>query len=203
MPKISVCVPIHDMKNGDYFLWRLVQSLMSQTFKDYELVITQDGLMAANTNAGIKKARGELVKILYLDDYFAHENALQEIVDNFTAEDHWLVTGCVHQKVEADYYEDPHSPHIPLYTNDIHTGNNAIGSPSVLTFRRDGGLLFDENMSWLLDCDLYKRYFTEYGPPKTLEDLNVIIGVGDHQTTYKLSNKEKLSEHNYLHGKYA
>lgn len=203
-PKISVVVPIHEgMKNGDFFLWRLVQSVMHQSFKDYELVIVQEGLMAENTNAGIKKAKGELIKILYMDDYFAHDDALRVIVDNFDKKDMWLATGCVHQRTDADYYEDPHSPHYPEYTEDIHTGNNRIGSPSVITIRNKGHLLFDEHMSWLLDCDLYRRYYDTYGPPKLVNDLNVVIGVGSHQTTYKLSDEEKGSEYQYLNTKYA
>ena len=146
--KLSIVVPIHQgMKHGDFFLWRLTQSLMSQTFQDYELVIVQDGLMAHNTNAGIKKARGELIKILYLDDYLAHDQALQVIVDNFKPEDTWLATGCLHQREDGDYYETPHSPHLPEYTKDIHRGNNRIGSPSVITIRNEGHLLFDEHLS--------------------------------------------------------
>lgn len=201
-PKLSIVVPIHQMENGAFFLWRLVQSLMSQTFRDFELVITQKGLMAENTNAGIKRARGELIKILYLDDYLSHPKALQTIVDNFGDNDQWLVTGCVHQSTDGDLYEDPHSPHYPEYTNDIHTGNNRIGSPSILTIRNEGHLLFDEKMSWLLDADLYKRYYEKYGPPKIIRDLGVVIGVGAHQTTHILTNKEKSSEHEYLNKKY-
>lgn len=202
-PYLSVVIPIHDMPNGEYFLWRAIQSIMYQTFKDFEIVITQEGKMAENTNAGIKKARGDLIKILYLDDYLAHQGSLQEIVDNFKSEDQWLVTGCLHQSSEEGILEEPHSPHYPKYTDDIHTGNNGIGSPSVLTFRREGGLLFDEEMSWLLDCDLYKRYYATYGKPKLLNDLNVVIGIGSHQTTHKLSQREKSSEHEYLNNKYA
>lgn len=159
--------------------------------------------MAKNTNAGLKKARGQLIKILYLDDYLAHDNALQVIVDNFTPETQWLATGCLHQQTEIGLYEDPHSPHYPRYTENISTGNNQIGSPSVVTLRREGMLLFDENMSWLLDCDLYKRYYDTYGKPTLVNDLNVVIGVGEHQTTYKLSEEEKLSEHYYLNDKHA
>lgn len=200
--KISIVVPIHQMANGEFFLWRLVQSLMMQTFKDYELVITQEGKMAENTNAAIKKAKGELIKILYLDDYFAHPDALKVIVDNFKETDQWLATGCLHQATEEGYYEDPHSPHYPEYTQDIHTGNNRIGSPSVVTIRNEGHLLFDEQMSWLLDADLYRRYYERYGPPKILNDLNVVMGIGKHQMTYRLTKEEKLDEHNYLNKKY-
>lgn len=203
-PKLSVVIPIHSaMKHGDFFLWRSIQALMRQTFEDFEIVIVQEGSMPVNTNAGITKARGELIKILYLDDYLAHDNALQEIVDNFGPHDNWLVTGCLHQYYEEDYYEDPHSPHSPEYTQDIHTGNNRIGSPSVLTIRNKGHLFFDEKLSWLLDCDLYKRYYAKYGAPKILADLNVVIGVGSHQTTYTLPEDQKTFESNYLKEKYA
>lgn len=199
-PKVSIVVPIHtSMKDGDYFLWRLVQSLMRQSFKDYELVIVQEGLMARNSNSGIQKARGELIKILYLDDYFAHDNALQEIVDNFGPEDQWLATGCLHQGED----EEPHSPHLPEYTQDIHRGNNRIGSPSVITIRNSGHLLFDENLSFLLDCDLYRRYYETYGPPKLLNDLNVVIGLHEGQTSNTMPSEEKLTEYQYLLEKYG
>lgn len=199
-PKLSIVVPIHEtMKNGDFFLWRLTQSIMKQSFRDYEIVIVQQGKMAENTNAGIQKARGELIKILYLDDYLAHRHALRYIVDNFGEDDQWLATGCVHQKD----LEQPHSPHYPEYTDDIWTGNNRIGSPSVLTMRNKGHMLFDDNLSFLLDCDLYKRYYLKYGAPRLVNDLGVVIGIGDHQTSYMMPSEDKLSEFEYMKQKYA
>lgn len=191
------------MQNGEFFLWRLTQSLMKQTFKDYEFVVVQQGKMAENSNAGIQKAKGELIKILYLDDYFAHDKALETIVKNFKEEDHWLATGCIHQSTEPDYYEDPHSPHLPSYTQDIHLGNNRIGSPSVVTLRNGDHMLFDERLSFLLDCDLYKRYYAQYGPPKLINDLNVVIGIHSGQTSATMPDKEKLSEFEYMRKKYA
>lgn len=199
-PTVSIVVPIHSgMKNGEFFLWRLTQSIMRQSFKDYEIVIVQQGKMAANTNAGIQKARGELIKILYLDDYFAHDDALKNIVEAFESETQWLATACLHQRGD----EEPHSPHFPGYTQDIHRGNNRIGSPSVITIRNEGHLLFDENLSFFLDCDLYKRYYEKYGPPTLIEDLNVVIGLGDHQTSNIMQEEEKLKEYSYMMKKYA
>jgi glycosyltransferase involved in cell wall biosynthesis len=189
MPKISIVIPIHEMKNGSFFLWRAVNSIMEQTFKDYEIVIVKEGKMAENTNAGIKKAKGQLIKILYLDDYLAHPNALQEIADNFEFMDEWMITG-------AD--TNPH----PYWTDDIATGNNRLGSPSALTIRNGLGELFDERMSWLLDCDLYKRLNDRYGPPKILDSVGVCIGTGDHQMTNILTDEEKLLEHKLIEKKY-
>lgn len=202
-PRISIVIPIHDMQNGDYFLWRTTQALMNQTFKDFEIVIVQEGKMAANTNAGMQKAKGELIKILYLDDYLAHENALQIISDSFADTTQWLATGCLHQSTEQDFYEDPHSPHLPEYTKDIHMGNNRIGSPSVITVRNQGHMLFDERLSFLLDCDLYRRYHDAYGAPKLIDDLNVVIGIHPGQTSNIMSDRAKLSEFEYMAQKYA
>lgn len=175
------------MKNGAFFLWRAINSIMEQTFTDYEIVITKQGKMAENTNAGIKKAKGELVKILYLDDWFAHKNALRDIVDTFKGE--WMVTG-----VDTNPF--------PIWTDDIQNGNNKLGSPSALTMRRETAMLFDVRMSWLLDCDLYKRLHDKYGPPEILNGVNVNIGVGDHQMTNILTNEEKLLEHQLIKEKY-
>lgn len=177
---------------------------MSQSFKDYEIVIVQEGKMAQNTNAGMKKAKGELIKILYLDDYLAHPDSLKVIAETIRPTDMWFATGCTHQRTnDVDYYEDPHSPHYPHYTEDVHLGNNQIGSPSVVTLRNEGRLLFDENLSFFLDCDLYKRYHEQYGAPRLSRDLNVVIGIGEHQTSTTMSDQEKLEEFNYMRNKYA
>lgn len=194
MPKISCVIPIHDMQGGDFFLWRLVNSIMKQTYKDYEIIIIKEGRMAENTNAGLHKAIGELIKILYLDDYFAHPDALKEIVDNFKGSDNWLVTGCLHQQQG----EEPKNPHYPSYNPKMRQGINTIGSPSVLTIRNEGKLFFDQNLSWLLDCELYSRYYKKYGEPKILNDLNVILGLGAHQMTNLMSEEDKKLEFKYL-----
>jgi hypothetical protein len=144
--------------------------------------------MAENTNAGIKRARGELIKILYLDDYLENDYALQDMVDNFTGE--WMVVGTNNNPT-------------PQWTDDIETGNNKLGSPSALLIRNGSPLLFDENMSWLLDCDYYKRMHAKYGQPQILGGVYVVIGEGDHQTTHLLTDEEKQDESIYLQNKYA
>lgn len=186
--KLSIVVPYHDMKNAEFFLKRNIDSIMSQTFSDYEIVLTKEGSMPENTNRGIKRARGELIKILYLDDYLAHKDALKDIAEAFTG--HWLVTGT------------DNNP-IPYWTDDIETGNNKLGSPSSLTVLNDSPLLFDEEMTWLLDCDYYKRMHDLYGEPVILEGVNVNIGVHEGQVSNLLTDKEKHSEQEYMKQKYG
>lgn len=190
-PRLSIIIPIHNMQNGAYFLWRAIQSIMAQSFKDYEIIITQEGKMAENTNAGIKKCRGDIVKILFMDDYLAHEQVLQDIVTAFdNVNTNWLIIGCDTNPT-------------PQWTDDLETGNNKLGSPSALAFRNETPLFFDERMSWMLDCDLYKRLYARYGLPTILEQIGVYMGIGEHQMTRILTNEEKLAEHKLIEEKYV
>ncbi len=179
------------MENGAFFLWRNINSIMAQSYKDYEIVITKEGKMAENTNAGIEKATGGIIKILYLDDYFSHVDSLQEIVDNFNGG--WLVTGCKHDNgTEIAHYHQPSYEGIP-------DGRNTIGSPSVLAFANKFPLdLFNINMSWMLDLELYRRLYKRYGAPTILDTPNVTIGLHKGQTTHLLTDEQKESEKQYL-----
>lgn len=192
-PKISICIPFHWMENWPFFLERCLRSIEAQSFKDYEVILLKHSTMPVTSNRAIESARGELVKILYMDDYFAHGNALQEIVDNFDPRDRWLVTGCLHDDgtTVGGYHE-------PKYLTELSTGVNTVGSPSVLTLRREGAEYFDTRLSWLLDCDLYSRLYDKYGPPKILNVPNVTIGLHKGQTTHVMSDEEKMKEHEYL-----
>lgn len=197
--KISCVVPFHWMKEWQFYLTRCLESIERQTYKDYEVILVKHSDMPTTSNRAMQAATGELIKVLYMDDFLAHDNALKEIAEHFPVDAQWLVTGCLHQTRTGR----PERPHYPQYTDDISTGNNCIGSPSVLTLRNDGKLLFDEKLSWLLDCDLYKRLHDTYGPPVLLSDLNVVIGQGDQQMTHILTDERKLSEHRYLNEKHV
>lgn len=178
---ISIVIPYYPMKNHVFFLRRCLESIELQTYKDVEVIITMEGRSAENTNAGIRKASGDLIKILHMDDCFSHPDALQNIIDAFTPDVTWLVTGCSNNLN-------------PVVTGDIHLGNNKLGAPSVVTIRKGQHEWFDENMNWLFDCDFYKKMIMKYGEPEIMLGNNVTIGEGEHQATNILSSKEKEEE---------
>lgn len=223
---ISIAIPTHGMENREYFLTRCLDSLWNQTFQDFEIIVSDNsdddlietichyyntGIkyyrnpvkgMAPNTNEAIKRSSGRLIKIIYMDDFLAHNEALEKIVKNFAGQ--WLVTGCVHVMSDAlGEIGEPFNPHQPVYSQDINTGHNTIGSPSVLTISNDDPLLFDENMTWLLDCDYYYRLYQKYGEPTVLKDKNVAIGIHEGQATNTMGNERKLQEQDYIKLKYA
>jgi hypothetical protein len=185
---ITIAIPYYDkMPNAEFLLNRCLQSIFSQTYTNYNIVITTVGNMAENTNNAIKASTGDLIKVLYMDDYFAHENALQGIVDAFTG--YWLING-----VDDNQY--------PYWTDNIIDGNNKLGSPSALTIKQ-GTPLFDEKLNWVLDCDFYRRMYDTYGPPVILDGVHVILGKHEGQTTNVLSDEKKQAEIDYLHEKYT
>jgi glycosyltransferase involved in cell wall biosynthesis len=208
-PRISIAIPTHNMPDKDFFLKRCLDSIEIQTFRDYEIVITEDGKMAENTNSAISKAKGEIIKILFMDDFFAHEKALENIVNSF--EGGWLATGCVHARNDGITY----NPHFPSYNHAMHTGINSIGSPSVVAFENwnykpskskspSASIpIFDTALSYLLDCDLYKRLYERYGEPTLLNDMSVVICIHGNQTSNVLTDAEKQEEFEYMKQKYS
>ncbi len=99
-PAITICIPAYKRMHS---LQRLLESIATQTFKDFEVVITDDSPddsvqkmvdtfkekfplkyfkntivlgTPANWNACIDKASGEWIKIMHDDDWFANKNSL-------------------------------------------------------------------------------------------------------------------------------
>lgn len=117
MPKFSVIVPVYNVED---YLDECVQSVINQTFTDWELVLVDDGSkdksyqmccdyaqkdnrIKAHTqenggaskarNNGISKANGEYLMFLDSDDFYNDKNTLQTLADNLDGKDA-LIFGC-------------------------------------------------------------------------------------------------------------
>lgn len=211
-PKVSICIPYHQSEKTAFHLARLIKSIEQQTFKDFEIVLTDEGPFAQNHNAAIKKAKGEVVQMMQSDDYFASPDSLRNIVNGLTEGLHragsgggwqppvktWQITACLH-----DDGNQVGNPHQPQWTDDIYTGNNRLGSVSTLSFRRDKALLFEEPLQWVVDCDLYYRLFLKYGYPHINTHEDIVINTKFGRLTDTITSIDKQNEVSYLLGKYA
>ena len=196
MPNISIVIPFYfGMENWQFFLTRCLESIEKQTFTDYEIILIKHSTMPITSNRVIESAKGEIIKVLYMDDWLESEDYLEQIYNIFRFPDtQWVIT-------PASTNKDPQ------WTDDIHIGNNKLGSPSALAFRNNfnevGNELFDEGLSWMLDCDLYKRLEIIFGKPTIL--TGIVVGIGEHanQMTHILTDQQKQDEVNYLRKKYG
>ena len=222
---ISIIVPIYKFPKSKFYLQRNLNSIMNQTYRDFEVIVSDDSDddeaqkwieeiyfehleshpstpviryihndgekgMANNTNNGINQAQGDLIKILFQDDYLLDESSLWNIVRHFTPLTMWMVTSCIHSNDSGELFNEHH----PFYSYS----ENTIGSPSVLCFRRFVSERFNPQFSWVLDLDLYRRLFKKYGLPKILKNVNVVIGIHDQQTTNNLTNEQKQREYQIM-----
>lgn len=190
-PKISIVVPTAECE-GKKFLPRCLNSIKSQSYTNYEIIVTEEGKVAHNMNCGIKKATGDIIKILCHDDYLNGPFALEEIVSSWKGG--WLVSGCIHDQGDGNLI----LTHYPGWNDHIHRGFNTIGGLSVLAFENKDPLLFTEGLDWVVDIDFYKRAFQRYSLPRFLVTANVVIGYGNHQTTFLLTEEQRNKEMNLM-----
>jgi len=103
-PKVSICIPAFEEPE---LLRKLLNSIVIQTFTDYEVIITDDSLSDSvknivkdfknfnrikyyknaerkgspeNWNEAIKNASGQYIKIMHHDDWFSSKSSIQEFV---------------------------------------------------------------------------------------------------------------------------
>ncbi len=213
---LSICIPTYEMKgNGVNFLEHSFKKLTQQTFKDFEIIISDHSLdeeiknlcvkyekilnivyikntnnigsSSANVNNAIKYASGKIIKFLFQDDFLYNEDSLEITINNFDLKkDKWLVSRCEHSIDGVSFIRD----FKPVYNDKIFLGNNTISSPSVLTILNDKPFLFDENLIWLMDCDYYKRCYDSFGLPKILNVITVVNRIGGHQVSNTIVNNE-------------
>ena len=222
--KISVVIPTYEARGmGVAFLKQNLEALKAQTFKDFEVIVSDNSKyfiqeqiewlcarypfvkyyrndkrvgLVQNLNYAMSLARGELIKIIFQDDFLFHENALQDIVDNFKG--NWMVTASESTNDGKNF----NRPFYPKYTEGMHLGINTISSPSVLTIRNEGHLLFDENVIMLMDVCYYKDCYDKFGEPTILNKINVANTVGNHQVSRNITQNQLDEEIEYSRNKY-
>jgi len=228
MNLISICIPTYEMngKGADYLEYSF-KVLYSQTYTNFELIISDHsnstmikdlcdswseifsityvknevnkGSSSSNINNALMHAKGDFIKILFQDDFLYDENSLQHQIDCFSKHNgYWLVAACCHYN-GTDLY----NPLYPKYHDEIHYGRNTISSPSVIMFKNENILLFDEQLIWLMDVDYYKRLYNKWGLPVICNDICIVNREHTNQISNTLATTEiKEAELQYIIHKY-
>lgn len=225
--KISICIPTWEQHGyGITYLKFLLDTIKSQTFKNFNVIISDHSLDEeikklsesykkdfeiiyikntekrgngpANTNVAIKNADGDIIKIMFQDDLFVNENALQIIHDAFeVTKCGWLVNGCNHTNDGINFSREM----IPSWNDQILYGVNTISSPSVLSFHNSNVSFFDENLTMLMDCEYYHQLYLKYGKPFIVK--NTLISNRTHPNQISSRYDKNINEEiNYVKNKY-
>ena len=226
--KISICIPTWEQYGrGLDFLKNNFDCILNQTYKNFNVIISDHSLDdniknlcnsysdkfeikyikngnllgngPANTNNTIIHADGDIIKIIFQDDFLYQDNALELIAKEFENDDcNWLVTGCNHTNDDGKTFSNFM---VPRWNDQMATGINTISSPSVLSFRNINPCLFDEELTMLMDCEMYYQLYIRYGLPKIIMDPLITNRMHEHQIS-SLYQKDMWSEINYVKTKH-
>lgn len=163
-PKVSICIPAYDYPE---FLKRCLLSVITQTFTDFEIIVTDDSKhkkleevvnelndsrivyykntsplgSPANWNYALKHAKGELIKILHHDDWFTDDMALEKFVSHFLKHPQLSFVFC--QCIDVEPKKNRlHSASDIFYRKlsempQVCLYVNGIGGPSVTMFKKE------------------------------------------------------------------
>lgn len=230
IPRFSICIPVWEQHGkGLSYLKDLLYSIQLQRYYDYEIVISDHsknddiddfinrefkfdlsslkykrysenyGNGVANLNNALKEAEGGIIKIMFQDDFMFDRRCLEKFNEAFKNENtKWVVCGCNHTRdgVNFDRFM------VPTWNDKLLEGVNTISSPSVLAFRNKNVVLFDENLTMLMDVAYYYRMNERYGLPVVIEDCLITNRQHDGQisSNYKGNLEEEIK---YCKEKYA
>lgn len=218
--KVSICIPTWEQYGrGVEFIKNNLEKISEQTYKDFEVVISDHsqndeiknicdefqhlfeinyfknenlrGNGPANTNNAIVNAKGQIIKILFQDDFFFSSLALEKIVEKFVIDDtKWVVNGCNHTHDDGKTFSNYM---VPAWNDNIPTGTNTISSPSVLSFWKEDSVLFDEDLVMLMDCEMYYQLYKKHGLPTIVPETLITNRMHSHQIS-TMYNKNMWDE---------
>lgn len=183
---VSVCIPAYRQPK---LLLRAVQSVLCQENCEFEIVITDDSPdeevqvalgellvhpsvryfkntqrlgAVANWNESMRRASGNVIKVLHHDDWLDSSNSLAEFAEPIHSGRAALIfSACRAMDVDETELFIHRSPIAELSalsrSTDRLAFSNFLGPPSIVAFDRALGIEFDTRYTWLSDVDFYIR----------------------------------------------
>ncbi len=209
---ISICIPAY--KNAR-FLRRLMDSIAVQGFRDFEVVLTDDSPddeagnlcreysgkfelqyhrnekalgTPENWNAAMRLARGEWIKLMHDDDWFAGPESLGEFKKAIEANPE---AGFIFSAYENVFLDENRSRIVHAKSTGLKQllidpvtlfSSNVIGPPSVVIHRNDRNVYYDPQVKWVVDIDFYISYLDKQAF-FYLDKPLVKVGIGKEQVT--------------------
>jgi glycosyltransferase involved in cell wall biosynthesis len=155
----------------------------------------------ANTNKAIEMCSGDMIKVMFQDDFFYDDEALEKICNSlYNSDKVWLLNGCNHT---ADHGNSFYWDLCPRFNDKLLDGVNTLSSPSVLTFKKEVKNRFDKNLVHFMDIDFFYGMKEKYGDPIFYDDVLI---TNRFPSDYSVSNntpKDFKKESKYCKEKYG
>ena len=205
---LDVCVPVHDPDGtqGKYIEFLLLtvsqqtkpptkvfltanhairnfKKLREEYSKAFKLcfVLNSAEGISENLNHAVSLGESEIIKIMFQDDFLLDPFLFQELSQAFA--DEGVVWSCAPSKNYSQEEMRFTKNLVPSLKKSLLQGINTIGSPSVLSFRKDSWSPADENLKWMLDCDLYFSFGMKFGHPHVTKKHSVASRIHKNQST--------------------
>lgn len=213
-PRVSICIPAYEQVT---YLQRTLSSIVEQDFSDLELIVTDDStsnaveeLVAqfaaplggrlryqrnrpgrgtpANWNTALDLARGDLVKIMHHDEWFAAPDSLRTFVDLIDRSGADFVFSAVKTTVVKTGQAWVLSPSDEQFAAVLRSPDrillaNIIGPPSATIHKRSLGLRYDERFRYVVDMVFYRKALLEHRVERTKEVLVHSVSDAGHNVT--------------------
>jgi len=191
-PDIEIVISDHSKDNS---IESVVQTFQQQVRDGISIKYIRNendrGNSSANTNNAINHCTGDIIKIIFMDDYLINSIALATIVKYFTfSNKKWLIQSYIH----TDDYKTLFNKKYPTL-NRLLPVYNTVGGPSAITIHKDVTERFDPNLIWFMDCEWYARLLKFYGPPMFLYvPIMLVQMIHDQQVTKRIINQDLIDK---------
>src|SRR5215218_415106 len=218
-PFISICIPAFKRPEN---INNLLRSISVQTYTNYEIIITDDSpddsLAAvlqkyahlpisyyknstplgtpANWNYGISKAKGQWIKLMHDDDWFATEACLKTFANKAQNGNQFIFSGYNTVSAESGAIKKMSFPSIwekRILRNPFTLlAWNIIGPPSVTLVHHSIKEQYDTAMKWRVDIDFYVRLLYKGKAFTYINEPLINVGISGSQVTNYCINQPEV-----------
>jgi glycosyltransferase involved in cell wall biosynthesis len=217
-PFVSICIPTYKRIS---YLKRLLESIVTQTYKDHEVIITDDSdddsvkdLLEeyenrlpiryykneyalgtpANWNRAISNAKGQWIKLMHDDDWFSAPESLAGFV-KVADSDHPFIFSAYYTVSETSarkLHELSEFKNTITKEPGVLFAKNVIGPPSVTLIHKSISETYDERLKWRVDIEFYMRVLKQTKHYTYIDAPLINVGLNETQVTQSAINNPKI-----------
>ena len=225
---VSICIPAY---KSEVSLRRLLDSIIRQSYTDYEIIVSddtpdsslrsviasysgypikyyhnQDSLGSpANWNQAISYAKGEFIKIMHHDDWFADVFSLEKMVHAIEGSSAGMVF-VQSQNIKDNQIVSTNAPsEEEIDKMKTHPFSlffrNVIGAPSATLYKRNS-IQYDHNLRWFVDVDYYSSLISMGTRIDCIAEPLICIGVSGPRVTNDYKDNMNLVAKEFMYSWY-